>query len=80
MVAPGYINDKAQVGVDQEVARQDMDIATYAELLKAQRQESTALKALAASMRLAQQAKYNALSASTAAKKSNSVPAPWRQK
>ncbi|MGB1147880.1 MAG: hypothetical protein ACPG4M_08300 [Alphaproteobacteria bacterium] len=66
--------------IDQEVARQDMDIATYAELLKAQRQESTALKTLAASMRLAQQAKYNALSASTAAKKSNSVPAPWRQK
>lgn len=61
--------------IDQECARADMDVAAYTELLKAQRQETAALKTLAASMRMAQQAKYNAQSAAT--KRGRTVSRPW---
>lgn len=63
--------------IDQECARKDMDVAAYTELLKSQRQETAALKTLAASMRLAQQAKYNAQSAATAGKRGRTVSRPW---
>lgn len=63
--------------IDQQCALSETDIGRYSELLKMQRQETAALKTLAASMRLAQQAKYNALSASTADRKEKKVKRPW---
>lgn len=63
--------------IDQECSREELDIPAYAELLRAQRQESAALKTLAASMRLAQQSKYNALSAGTAGKNRAKTRRPW---
>lgn len=63
--------------IDIVCAPEDMQIGQYLELLKAQRQETAALKTLAASMRLAQQAKYNAQSAGTAGKKRGTVKRPW---
>lgn len=63
--------------IDEECVREEMNMATYAELLKMQRQESAALKTLAASMRLAQQSKYNAQSAATADKSAKKRKRPW---
>lgn len=63
--------------IDQECARSDLDVGEYDRLLKMQHQQSSALKALAASMRLAQQAKYNAQSAATADKRGKTVRRPW---
>ena len=65
--------------IDTECAKgsAEMDMPIYLELLKAQRQESTALKTLAASMRLAQQAKYGAQSAATAKKAVGSGRRIW---
>lgn len=63
--------------IDQECSRKELDVAAYSELLKAQRQETAALKTLAASMRLSQQAKYNAQSAATAKRRGGTVSRPW---
>jgi hypothetical protein len=63
--------------IDQECARGDLDTLAYLELLKAQRNESTALKTLAASMRLAQQARYGARGAEGASRRSKTVKRPW---
>jgi len=64
--------------IDQECARGDMEIATYTELLKAQRVETVALKTLAASMRLAQQARYRDRGADAAKRgTSRTVSRPW---
>lgn len=63
--------------IDQECARDDLDVSAYIELLKAQNQQSTVLKTLAASMRLAQQARYGARSSDTARGKGRTVRRPW---
>src|SRR5690625_5188304 len=41
--------------IDQECAREELDVATYAALLRMQARETTALKSMASSMRLSQQ-------------------------
>ena len=63
--------------IDQECAREELSVGMYVELLKAQRAETTALKVLAASMRLAQQAKYGPRAASTASKRGGTTRRPW---
>ena len=55
--------------VDAEMARPDMDMRTLKDLLTLQRGETSGLKALAASMRLAQQSTWNAKSGDTAKNK-----------
>lgn len=62
--------------IDQECARPDLDVATYAELLKLQKAETTALKAMAASMRISQQSRRTDNAAATAAK-NRTISRPW---
>lgn len=63
--------------IDQECARPDLDVRNYGELLKLQRQESGALKILAASMRLAQQSSRTDGAAATAKRGARTVKRPW---
>ncbi len=63
--------------VDNAMAREDLDQGELKELLGMQAKETAALKALAASMRLSQQASYNAQSAGTAKKGRATVKRPW---
>lgn len=62
--------------IDQECARAEMDVAAYAELLKMQRQETSALKAMASAMRLSQQSSRRDDNSGTA-KKNRTVKRPW---
>lgn len=62
--------------IDQECAKADMDVKAYADLLTMQRQETAALKAMAAAMRLAQQSSRDNGTAATA-KKGRTVKRPW---
>lgn len=66
--------------IDQECAREDLDVLTYDRLLKLQRQESASIKAMSASMRLSQQSSYNAKSASTAKGRGggDTIRRPWQ--
>lgn len=64
--------------IDQTCALPDLDVAAYGELLKLQRQETGALKVLAASMRLAQQSSRTDGSAATAKRGgARTVKRPW---
>ena len=63
--------------IDQECARPDLEVGAYGDLLKLQRQETAALKTLAASMRLAQQARYGAQTSATSKKNAGTVRRPW---
>lgn len=64
--------------IDQECSSPEMDIRQYLDLLGAQHKQTTALKALAASMRLAQQAKYDTQKAAVTSKRGGTVKRPWR--
>lgn len=63
--------------IDQACALPDLDVAAYGELLKLQRQETGALKVLAASMRLAQQSARTDGAAATAKRGARTVKRPW---
>ena len=63
--------------IDQECSGNEMDVKLYLDLLAAQHKQTTALKALAASMRLAQQAKYDTKNAAVAQKRAGTVKRPW---
>ncbi len=63
--------------IDQACAMPDLDVAAYGELLKLQRQETGALKVLAASMRLAQQSARTDGAAATAKRGARTVKRPW---
>ncbi len=63
--------------IDQECSSPEMDIRQYLELLGAQHKQTAALKALAASMRLAQQARYDTRKADVAHKRGGTVKRPW---
>jgi hypothetical protein len=71
--------DARRIGqlIDQECAKPDLDVGGYGELLKMQRQETGALKILAASMRLAQQSARTDGAAATAKKGVCTVKRPW---
>lgn len=71
--------DARRIGqlIDQACARPDLDFAEYGELLKMQRQETGALKVLAASMRLAQQSSRSDDTAKTAKRNKRTVSRPW---
>ena len=62
--------------IDQECARPDLDVATYAALLRLQARETTALKSMASSMRLSQQSSRRDDNSATA-KKNRTVRRPW---
>ena len=63
--------------VDQECSNKEMDVRIYLDLLAAQHKQTASLKALAASMRLAQQAKYDTKNAAVAQKRAGTVKRPW---
>ena len=63
--------------IDQECSSPEMDVRQYMELLGAQHKQTAALKALAASMRLAQQAKYDTQKSAVAQKRVGTVKRPW---
>jgi hypothetical protein len=63
--------------IDQASARNDLDIAELKELAKMQRDETSALKAMAASMRLSQQASYSARGAGGEKSRRSTVKRPW---
>ncbi len=63
--------------IDQECSYEKMDVDVYLDLLAAQHKQTTALKALAASMRLAQQATYDTKNAAVAQKRAGTVKRPW---
>ena len=62
--------------IDQEMAREDMDVGALDKLLQMQARETGALKAMAASMRISQQASYTAQRAGTQ-KEKRAVRRPW---
>src|SRR5690625_3965013 len=62
--------------IDQECAREELDVATYAALLRRQARETTALKSMASSMRLSQQSSRRDDNSATA-KKNRTVTRPW---
>jgi len=64
--------------IDQECSSPDMLVRSYTDLLSAQHKQTMALKALAASMRLAQQAKYDTQKAAVASKGVGTVRRPWK--
>jgi hypothetical protein len=55
--------------IDAEMSREELDLAAIKDLTGMQHRETTALKALAAAMRLAQQSTYNAKNGSTATRR-----------
>ena len=71
--------DARRIGqlIDQECAKPDLDVMRYDALLKMQRQETGALKILAASMRLAQQSTLGHATGETAKKANRTVKRPW---
>ncbi len=64
--------------IDQECSNKEMDVRQYLDLLAAQHKQTTALKSLAASMRLAQQARYDTQKAAVATKGIGTVRRPWK--
>src|SRR5690625_517057 len=62
--------------IDQEGAREELDVATYAALLRMQARETTALNSMASSMRLSQQSSRRDDNSATA-KKNRTVTRPW---
>jgi len=63
--------------IDQASAREDLDIAEMKELLAMQAKETASLKAMAASMRLSQQASYSARGAGGEKSRRSTVKRPW---
>jgi hypothetical protein len=63
--------------MDAEVARDDVDIMAMDKLQQMQARETAALKALAASMRLSQQASYSARGAGGEKGRRATVKRPW---
>ena len=63
--------------IDQASAREDLDIAEMKELLAMQAKETSSLKAMAASMRLSQQASYSARGAGGEKSRRSTVKRPW---
>lgn len=63
--------------IDQAASRKEVDVSEMKDLLSMQKQESAALKALAASMRLSQQASYHHEKAGVAKKSRTTVKRPW---
>jgi hypothetical protein len=62
--------------VDQEMAREDLDVSALDKLLAMQARETAAMKAMAASMRVSQQASYTTQRAGTS-KNNRAVKRPW---
>ena len=62
--------------IDQEMARDDMEVSALDKLLTMQARETSAIKAMAASMRVSQQASYTTKAAGTS-KGSRVVKRPW---
>src|SRR5690625_1031696 len=62
--------------IDHECAREELDVATYAALLRMQAREPTALKSMASSMRLSQQSSRRDDNSATA-KKNRTGTRPW---
>ena len=62
--------------IDQEMAREDMEVAALDRLLQMQARETSAIKAMAASMRVSQQASYTTKAAGTS-KNNRVVKRPW---
>ncbi len=63
--------------IDQECSNKEMDVRLYLDLLDKQHKQTLALKSLAASMRLAQQARYDTKNAAVAQKRVGTVKRPW---
>lgn len=63
--------------IDAESARETLNVADLKELLGMQAKETAALKALAASMRLSQQASYSARGAGGEKSRRTSMKRPW---
>ena len=64
--------------IDQaESSSPEMDVHQYLKLLAAQHKQTAALKALAASMRFAQQARYDAQKAAVKQRSVGTVKRPW---
>lgn len=63
--------------IDAECSKADVDIKSYTDLLAAETKQTAALRALAASMRLAQQSRYETRGAATASKRGKTVKRPW---
>lgn len=63
--------------IDAATARDPLDVAEMKELLGMQAKETSALKALAASMRLSQQASYSARGAGGEKSRRTSMKRPW---
>ena len=62
--------------IDQEMSRDEVDVPTLDRLLGMQSRETGAIKAMAASMRVSQQATYTTKAGATA-KGGRSVKRPW---
>jgi hypothetical protein len=63
--------------IDAAMSRDDLDVGEMKELLGLQGRESAALKALAASMRISQQASYSARGAGGEKSRRAPVKRPW---
>jgi hypothetical protein len=63
--------------IDAECAREELDMAALDKLHQMQSRETAALKALAASMRLSQQASYSARGAGGEKSRRTTAPRPW---
>ncbi|MEM1345178.1 MAG: hypothetical protein AAGI34_11440 [Pseudomonadota bacterium] len=63
--------------LDQEFAAEDISLGNIKELTALQAKHTAALKALAASMRLSQQASYSARGAAGAKGRQTALPRPW---
>jgi len=63
--------------IEQQCSSLEMDSREYADLLAAEHKQTAALKSLSASMRLAQQARYDAKGGNTAKKRGGTVKRPW---
>lgn len=63
--------------IDAASSRDELDVAELKDLLAMQAKETAALKAMAAAMRLSQQASYHAEKAGTAKASRSTVKRPW---
>jgi hypothetical protein len=63
--------------IDAEMSRPDVKIGTLKDLLSMQQKETASLKAMAASLRLSQQASYSARGAGGEKDRRTTVARPW---
>jgi hypothetical protein len=63
--------------IDAASAREELDIGELKELMAMQAKETSALKAMAAAMRISQQASYSARGAGGEKSRRTTVPRPW---